>query len=153
MERFDFDPKTTFVLVLMFALIVGGGVSAYATGVFSDSTYSKYEVKRQVVERHNPGTCFGMPTVITRDKMESYIQSNSRLANKVKSDFAINSKEELYKRMKQIEQVTTLEKLGSTVRYKVRDGSCCNIKTHYSTYNVDTDSFSSIKTQMKSVPC
>ncbi len=110
-------------------------------------------LKAYLVEKYNPGFCFGMPS-IEYGSPSTAIEAYPRTANFVKERFGISYEYNVYTKMRQICSIKLTES-GSVYEFVFTDGKCCTISTIEGIiYFDDEEIIDEIKkTETKVVPC
>lgn len=96
-----------------------------------------------------------MPTGVTKEQINQFIERNSEIADYVKEEFEISQENKIYEKIKQFKQIY-LEKNPHSYKFELNDGNCCEIITYKGTVSIEGGEFQKINQtnkSVKNVPC
>ncbi|MFB6294639.1 MAG: hypothetical protein ABEI97_02675 [Candidatus Nanohaloarchaea archaeon] len=107
-----------------------------------------------VVAEYDPGTCYGMPTAVSPEMINTTLAQNPETAAFIRDRYATNSRFQTYSKLQQFSAVT-LEETGDGYRFTVEDGNCCSITTYTGTVRRTADGYVIEETgnSTRTVPC
>jgi len=119
------------------------------------SDVQPYDVKKAVQQEYDPGTCFGMPGMVTEDHVNETIADNDELVESLCNDYPVtkNDSHKLYTMIQQFGQIQVTEQSNGTYNFTVRDGECCVITTIRGVYNPVTGDVTETTRTNETVPC
>lgn len=103
-------------------------ISAVAKNNSSDPMPDNLEIKIYLVDKYNPGTCYGMPTPVPEEAISGMIARNQSLANLVRTKYKLKSNLDIYLKIKQIFGIQLAPISGGKYKYDFTDGQCCSLK-------------------------
>jgi len=114
-----------------------------------------FDVKAAIVDEYDPGTCFGMPTVVTEEQANATVADREALVDAICNEYDVDRNEtfELYSTIQQFEQVQVTERTDGTYAFELRDGNCCTITTITGIYDPETGEISESARSSETVPC
>jgi len=96
----------------------------------SDALPQNLEIKLYLVDKYNPGTCYGMPSPVTEESINGMIARNKSLSALVKEKYKLKSDLEIYMKLKQIFGIQIEPVSGGKYEYDFIDGQCCSLNSY-----------------------
>ena len=93
-------------------------------------------IKAYIVEKYNPGRCFGIPGPVPDELVSRTLNQNANLVTFVKNEFGVIKDYEVYTKIDQLEGII-LTKTDYGYNFTFKDGNCCNIHTYEGKIRVD----------------
>lgn len=111
------------------------------------------ELKSYLIDKYNPGHCFGEPTIDLYDR-EKIIKLYPRIANYVIERFGVNSEYNIFSKMRQISEINVTQN-DDAYKFYLSDGRCCDIISIHGIlyFNEDVIIEEVLSTKVESVPC
>jgi hypothetical protein len=111
------------------ALTVKKPVSINSFGDSSDSFVitQELQVKLFLVDRYNPGTCYGIPGPVPAVAIASMISKNLGLVKFLRQQYSLPADFDVYSKIKQINGINLTEVAGGNYEFKFIDGQCCTL--------------------------
>ncbi|MCJ7450446.1 MAG: hypothetical protein MUP58_01765 [Candidatus Nanohaloarchaeota archaeon QJJ-9] len=122
--------KENLAPIILLAIAVGS--VAFFSGMETGRTNLKQDIKAELVEKYQPGTCFGMPGGVSEKMIEQTIEQNKKLSDYIKNQYNLQDKQKIYNKIKQFQNIN-LNRTGKKYDYILRDGNCCTITTYNGT--------------------
>ncbi len=91
---------------------------------------SQLLAKLYLVDKYQPGICFGQPLSQTASDISALISQNQVLAKFIKLHYRLESDSDVYKKIKQLQGVTLTPIESSKYEYQFSDGQCCSLTTY-----------------------
>ncbi|MFA5029244.1 MAG: hypothetical protein WC518_00655 [Patescibacteria group bacterium] len=113
------------------------------------------QVKFYLVDKYNPGTCYGLPGPVPAEAIAGMIGRNPELAELVRSKYNLTADLDVYNKIKQLNGIQ-LEKLaGGKYQFDFTDGQCCILKAYEGEVTIvgQTISDTITKQDSKQNPC
>jgi hypothetical protein len=85
-------------------------------------------IRAYLVEKYNPGDCFGMPQV--KSPYETKIIVNKELIERIKKEYKIKEDSKAEQFAIKMSKIGIIKESKNEYRYEVRDGRCCGITTY-----------------------
>lgn len=95
--------------------------------------------KMHLVDKYNPGVCFGMPGPVPQSAIDSLINGNKALSDFVKQKYNLSSDLEIYNKLKQFQNVQLTVISSSKYKFKFMDGQCCTMTYYQGVIEVSGD--------------
>lgn len=95
--------------------------------------------KMHLVDKYNPGVCFGMPGPVPQSAIDSLINGNKALSDFVKQKYNLSSDLEIYNKLKQFQNVQLTVISSSKYKFKFMDGQCCTMTFYQGIVEVSGD--------------
>lgn len=95
--------------------------------------------KMHLVDKYNPGVCFGMPGPVPQSAIDSLINGNKALSDFVKQKYNLSSDLEIYNKLKQFQNVQLTVISSSKYEFKFMDGQCCTMTYYQGVIEVSGD--------------
>lgn len=83
------------------------------------------QVKLYLIGKYDPGICRGKPASIKAAEIADSISGQRALAKFIKQYYALTSDLDIFKKLKQLEQISLQPKSGSNYGFRFIDGQCC----------------------------
>lgn len=120
------------------------GETSGSSGTVSDSERSfnitpELIAKMHLVDKYNPGVCFGMPGPVPQSAIDSLINGNKALSDFVKQKYNLSSDLEIYNKLKQFQNVQLTVISSSKYKFKFMDGQCCTMTFYQGIVEVSGD--------------
>ncbi|OQA36851.1 MAG: hypothetical protein BWY53_00275 [Parcubacteria group bacterium ADurb.Bin326] len=120
------------------------GETSGSSGTVSDSERSfnitpELIAKMHLVDKYNPGVCFGMPGPVPQSAIDSLINGNKALSDFVKQKYNLSSDLEIYNKLKQFQNVQLTVISSSKYEFKFMDGQCCTMTYYQGVIEVSGD--------------
>lgn len=132
-------------------LFIGGCLSA-DIGT-NEPKINETEVKHDIVNEYNPGTCFGMPGAVSEKRMNETISKHPSLVKYISNKYSLNNTREVYRKIEQFNQVNVSQINETHMKFTIMDGNCCTIKTINGTLNTKTGEIVETNNSTRTVPC
>lgn len=116
---------------------------------------SELIAKMHLIDKYNPGTCFGMPGPVPQSAIDSLINSNKPLSDFVKQKYNLSSDLDVYNKLKQFQNVQLTSLASSKYKFQFMDGQCCTMTFYQGTIEVSGDKAVEIidNKETKTNPC
>jgi len=113
------------------------------------------EIKFYLVDKYNPGICYGTPSPVTDESVSGMIVRNPELSQLLRSKYNLISDLAVYNKIKQLNGVLLTEIKGGNYQFNFIDGQCCVLKAYEGEVNIvgKTISDEVIRTDTKQNPC
>ena len=95
--------------------------------------------KMHLIEKYNPGICFGMPGPVPQSAIDSLINGNKPLSDFVKQKYNLSSDLEIYNKLKQFQNVQLTVISSSKYKFQFMDGQCCTMTFYQGIVEVSGD--------------
>ena len=120
------------------------GETSGSSGTVSDPERSfnitpELIAKMHLVDKYNPGVCFGMPGPVPQSAIDSLINGNKALSDFVKQKYNLSSDLEIYNKLKQFQNVQLTVISSSKYKFKFMDGQCCTMTYYQGVIEVSGD--------------
>lgn len=86
------------------------------------------EVKFYLVDKYDPGICYGNPAPVSDTAINNMINSNPGLSNLIKGKYGYTDNEDVYNKIKQLNGIRLTELVGGKYLFNMTDGQCCSLK-------------------------
>jgi len=86
--------------------------------------------KMYLVDKYKPGVCFGAPAAVPQTEISGLISANPPLTEYLQQKYGLNADLEIYRKLKQLQDVALVETASSKFNFAFRDGQCQDI-TYY----------------------
>lgn len=86
------------------------------------------QIKGYLVEKYNPGICYGMPAPVREEDINGMISRNQAFAEYVKNRYKLKTNLEVYMKIKQYFGIQLKSISGGKFQYNFVDGQCCTLK-------------------------
>ncbi len=108
-----------------------------------------------LIDKYNPGVCFGMPNPVPQSAIDSLINSNKNLSDFIKNRYKLSSDLELYNKLKQLQNIQLTFIASSKYNFQFMDGQCCIMTFYQGIIEVNGDKAYEIieKEETKNNPC
>lgn len=90
--------------------------------------HDDYKIRAFLVEKYNPGDCFGMPQI--KDPYETKIKVNKDLIARIKKEFNIKEDSKAEQFAIKMSKIGILKESKNEYSYEFRDGNCSGITTY-----------------------
>lgn len=88
------------------------------------------QIRAYLVDKYNPGICYGMPWPIKDEDINNIITINESFAKYIKDKYKLKSDLEIYMKMKQYLAIKLIPASGGKFQYNIIDGQCCTSKLY-----------------------
>lgn len=95
--------------------------------------------KMYLIEKYNPGVCFGMPSPVPQSGIDYLINNNKPLADFVRQRYHLSSDLEVYNKLKQFQNIQLNMIASSKYKFQFMDGQCCTLTFYQGTIEVKGD--------------
>ncbi|MFA4871872.1 MAG: hypothetical protein WC610_02320 [Patescibacteria group bacterium] len=112
-------------------------------------------LKLYLVDKYNPGTCYGLPGPVPDVAVKGLVSNNPELAQFVKYKYKLNSDLDIYNKIKQLNGISLSKIAGGKYQFNFTNGQCC-VLTAYEGEAViinQTISDSITRQETKNNPC
>lgn len=122
----------------------GSDVTPGSSGIVSDPERSfnitpELIAKMHLIDKYNPGICFGMPGPVPQSAIDSLINGNKPLSDFVKQKYNLSSDLEIYNKLKQFQNVQLTVISSSNYNFQFMDGQCCTMTFYQGVIEVSGD--------------
>lgn len=90
----------------------------------SDPMPENLEIKLYLIDKYDPGVCYGKPGPVRDEDIAGMITRNQSLANLVKTKYKLQSELDIYLKIKQIFAIQLKPISGGKYQYDFADGQC-----------------------------
>ncbi len=113
------------------------------------------KVKLYLVEKYDPGICYGMPGPVPEEAISGMIDRQPELAEFLAVNYDLKSDLEIYNRIKQLNGVRLTEISGGKYQFNFTDGQCCTLTIYQGEAVIIADTVSDKITsrETKQNPC
>jgi len=111
--------------------------------------------KMHLIEKYNPGVCFGIPSPVPQSGIDYLINNNKTLADFVRQRYHLASDLEVYNKLKQFQDIQLTMIASSKYKFQFMDGQCCTLTFYQGTIEVKGDQVIEIieNKETKNNPC
>lgn len=95
----------------------------------SFSVTQELQVKLYLVDKYNPGICYGLPGPVPDQAVAGMLTDNPDLVKFLEGKYDLKTDMEIYKKIKQINGIHLSQEKGSYV-YEFTDGQCCALHAY-----------------------
>lgn len=88
------------------------------------------QAKIHLVDKYNPGTCYGMPGPVPQVAIDGMIERNPGLSVFLLQRYNLTSDLEIYNKIKQINGVRLTTVPGGQYQFNFIDGQCCTLTAY-----------------------
>ncbi len=106
--------------------------------------------KLYLIDKYDPGVCFGMPGPVPQSSIDSLIAGNKQLSEFLKQRYKISSDLDVYNKLKQLQDVQLTVVASSKYKFQFMDGQCCSMTFYQGTVEVSGDKATDIVTNKES---
>lgn len=116
---------------------------------------SELIAKMHLIDRYNPGGCFGLPGHVSQSAIDSLINDNRLLSNFVKQKYKLSSDLEIYNKLKQFQNIQLTSIASSKYKFQFMDGQCCVLTFYQGVIEINGDKIIEVidKKETKTNPC
>ncbi len=120
----------------------------------SFSVTQELQVKLYLIDKYNPGVCYGLPGPVPEVAIQGMIADNPDLVKFLKSKYELKTDLDVYKKIKQINGIRLIQDKGSYT-YEFMDGQCCTLHAYQGKITIIGNSISDVILQQatQSNPC
>lgn len=119
-----------------------------------EDTVGVFDVRAELVDRYEPGTCEGMPSPVSEEMMNRTIEQNEALTDKIcENSDEEKSDREMYGLIVQFQQVQVTEQSNGVYQFTVRDANCCTTTIIEGEYNPETGTVTETESSTENQPC
>lgn len=93
-------------------------------------------VKLHLIDKFNPGICYGMPGPIPEEAISGMINNNPILAKFLKDKYVLTTDLDVYNKIKQINGIDLRKLAGGKYKFSFMDGQCCTLTGYAGNVNV-----------------
>lgn len=87
------------------------------------------EIRAYLVEKYDPGDCFGEPSVISGGEINFTINNHPRLAAFVQEKFDVSEAYDIFHYISKMQKVSLSSIESNQAQFSIKDGGCCIIVT------------------------
>lgn len=141
--------KLIAILFVILVILISG-----CTSTVGDNKIQR-DMKAHIVEEYDPGTCYGMPGVVSEKLMQDSVERNDELSEYIKQRYGVTKTKEIYHKIQQFNAVSLEKNPEGNMLFEIKDGNCCTIN-HIDGKIKQTDSGfqTTVKeTKTENVPC
>jgi hypothetical protein len=130
-------------------------VVTFATGcISSPSQLSNNQIKDDIIQNREVGTCEGMPGIVSEELMRDYLEEYDDTTSYVEETRGNLTLSEKYNIVEKFNQIRVYNKTDSRAMFSFEDGRCCVITSYEGIYSIEEREILSInKTGEENVPC
>lgn len=112
-------------------------------------------VQLYLIDKFNPGVCFGLPGPVPEEAVTSVLSSNLVLAKFLKDKYRLSTDLDVYNKIRQIKAITLQKIVGGKYNFSFMDGQCCTLMYYKGRVNVIGNDISDEVTdqETKTNPC
>lgn len=113
------------------------------------------QVKIHLVDKYNPGVCYGAPAPVPEQAISGTIERNKQLAEFLRARYSLATDLAVYEKIKQLSAIRLEIISGGRYTYYFSDGQCCYIKAYQGEVTVVGQIISDevIQTESQQNPC
>ena len=113
------------------------------------------EIKFYLVEKYNPGVCYGLPGSVSQEVTGGMISRNPELAQLIKGKYNLTSDLDIYNKIKQLNGIMLTKMAGGKYQFNFTDGQCCILTAYEGEVDIvgKTISDQIIREETKQNPC
>jgi len=86
------------------------------------------EVKFYLVDKYQPGICYGAPAPVSDATVNNMVNNNAGLSNLIKGRYGYSDNLDIYNKIKQLNGIRLTELAGGKYLFNMTDGQCCSLK-------------------------
>lgn len=112
-------------------------------------------LKLYLVDKYNPGTCYGLPSPVPDAAVKGMVSNNPELAQFVKYKYKLNSDLDIYNKIKQLNGISLSKIAGGKYQFNFTNGQCCILTAYEGEATIinQTISDSITRQETKNNPC
>ena len=124
------------------------------SGSSSFSVNQELQVKLYLVDKYNPGVCYGLPGPVPEVAISGMIADNPDLVKFLKSKYELKTDLDIYKKIKQINGIYLKQDKGSYL-YEFTNGQCCTLHAYQGQITIIGNNISDtiLQQETQSNPC
>ncbi|MFA6918613.1 MAG: hypothetical protein WC244_00645 [Patescibacteria group bacterium] len=124
------------------------------SGSSSFSVNQELQVKLYLIDKYNPGVCYGLPGPVPEVAIQGMITDNPDLVKFLKSKYELKTDLDIYKKIKQINGIYLKQDKGSYL-YEFTDGQCCTLHAYQGQITIIGNNISDtiLQQETQSNPC
>ncbi len=112
-------------------------------------------LKLYLVDKYNPGTCYGLPGPVPDVAVKGLVSNNPELAQFVKYKYKLNSDLDIYNKIKQLNGISLSKIAGGKYQFNFTNGQCCVLTAYEGEATIINQTISDLITRQetKNNPC
>jgi hypothetical protein len=120
----------------------------------SFSVTRELQVKLYLVDKYNPGICYGLPGPVPEQAVTGMIADNPDLVKFLKGKYDLKTNMDIYNKIKQINAIHLSQEKGSYI-YEFTDGQCCTLHAYQGRITIIGNNITDtiLKQQTQTNPC
>ncbi|HNW09404.1 MAG TPA: hypothetical protein PLX67_03250 [bacterium] len=87
-------------------------------------------VKIYLVDKYEPGICYGTPSPVEPEAIRGIIDRNFELAEFLKNKYSLPTELAIYEKIKQLGAIQLADLAGGKYKFNFLDGQCCFLKAY-----------------------
>ena len=113
------------------------------------------QAKIHLVDKYNPGICYGIPAPVPASAVAGMIERNPELAQFLRDRYSLPSDLAVYEKIKQLNGIMFETLSSGKYKFNFTDGQCCFLKAYEGEVTIigQTVSDEIIRTESKENPC
>ena len=118
------------------------------------SVTQELQAKLYLVDKYNPGICYGLPGPVPEQAVTGMIADNPDLVKFLKGKYDLKTNMDIYNKIKQINAIHLSQEKGSYI-YEFTDGECCTLHAYQGRITIIGSNITDIilKQQTQTNPC
>jgi len=88
------------------------------------------EIKIYLVDKYNPGICYGTPSVVPQSEIAGVLKRNQGLVLFIKGKYGLDSDLDIYNKIRQINSIQLDKTTGGKYIFSFVDGQCCVLNAY-----------------------
>lgn len=113
------------------------------------------QIKFYLVDKYDPGICYGMPEPVPDVAVDGMIDRNPDLVNLIRSKYSLTDNLAVYNKIKQLNGIRLSKLTGGKYQFNLTDGQCCILTAYEGEVSIVGRSISDkvIRRESKNNPC
>jgi hypothetical protein len=134
--------------------MISGCISYKESPVQPTNKISDRQLKTNIVNNYQIGTCHGMPVIVSDEIMNDYLENNQNISKYINKSYNTSSLKEVYNLVMKFNQINIIDETRDTIRFSYTDGNCCTVYSYEGIYNKQTNKIINVtEISNKTIPC